>query len=398
MRSLSSRFFLFFFLIPPGLFALEGPVIGSRAAALLDGATLTILYGKNMDELIPPASLTKLMTIHLALKRAAVEKNLLDEPEDVPPAAWAVNQPPRSSLMFLGPGQRVTLRELLLGLAIPSGNDAAVAVALRFAPTVEDFAQEMTGEARAFGMEKTIFVEPSGVSERNLTTAREFALFCARYLALHPQALRDYHSVPEFAYPQAENVGPAYREKPGTILQYNRNPLLGRVDGVDGLKTGYIDEAGYNMALSARRGDTRFIAVLLGAPAQTGGDKVREQDSRNILAWAFENFRTIRPPEVEIPPVRVWKGRADQVNAVAGERLVFTAPVDRTAWISWRVEPVVPLVAPLAQGEKAGDLVFFDSKGELKRIPLLTAAAVETGSLFKQLWDGIRLYFWKPNG
>jgi D-alanyl-D-alanine carboxypeptidase (penicillin-binding protein 5/6) len=359
----------------------------------MDAATGTILFEKNGDEEIPPASLTKLMTIHIALEEAASGRVSLEEAGSPPRESWYTSQPPRSSLMFLAPGQRVSLRELLLGLAVPSGNDAAVAVALRFAPTVGDFVERMNREAGRMGLEKTRFTDPSGISEFNLTTAREFALFCREYLRLHPASLRDFHSVAEFAYPRAENLGGAARERPGTILQYNHNTLLGSFPGVDGLKTGYIDEAGYNIALTAARQGTRFIAVILGAPAHNRGDRIRDEDGRRLLSWAFASFKTLRPLIDPPKPVRVWKGKADYVEIIPGEALEFTIPADRGTGLRGEALLLSPLIAPLPSGSEAGSLVLYDEGGELRRIPLLTVEEVGEGGFFKRLWDSIRLFF-----
>jgi D-alanyl-D-alanine carboxypeptidase (penicillin-binding protein 5/6) len=342
------------------------------------------------------------MTIHIALEEVAAGRASLDEIVSLPRQSWAINQPPRSSLMFLAAGQRVSLRELLLGLAVPSGNDAAVAVALRFEPTVADFAERMNAEARRLGMKATRFVEPSGISEYNFTTAMEFAGFCREYLAAHPEVLRDYHGVAEFAYPKAENVAERYQDKPGTIVQYNRNTLLGRLEGVDGLKTGYIDEAGYNIALTAERGGTRFIAVILGAPAAPGGLRIRDEDGRRLLSWGFENFRTLRTGIGPIEDVRVWKGKANQTGIVpadgewtaqGGHSWVLTTYAGRGGRIRWETEMDDPLIAPLPEGIPVGTLVLYDEIGELRRVPLLTTAAVEKGNFFKRLWDSIRLFF-----
>ncbi|MDR2747680.1 MAG: serine hydrolase, partial [Treponema sp.] len=138
----------------PGLLEPSNPApkIASRAALLLDAETGTVLYEKNADEPIPPASLTKLMTAHIALRETAAGRISLDERMQPPRESWAVNQPPRSSLMFLAAGQQVSLRELLLGMAVPSGNDAAVAVALRLAPSVADFVEMMNREAQNLGL------------------------------------------------------------------------------------------------------------------------------------------------------------------------------------------------------------------------------------------------------
>jgi D-alanyl-D-alanine carboxypeptidase (penicillin-binding protein 5/6) len=384
--------------------AKNAPALGSRAAVLMDAETGALLYAKNPDELIPPASLTKLMTIHVALKTAAAENASLDETVELPRQSWAINQPPRSSLMFLAAGQRVTIRELIMGLAVPSGNDAAVAIALRFAPSVEAFVERMNGEARFLGLAKTRFVEPSGISEYNITTAREFALFCREYLSLHPETLAEFHSAPEFAYPKAENVAEQYRVNPGTIVQQNHNRLLDNgnsgsrstnaVEGVDGLKTGYIDEAGYNIALTAARRETRFVAVILGAPP-TGraGERIRDEDGRNLLNWGFDNFKTLHPGIPEQEPLRVWKGKTDYVTCVPGETLNFTTVSSRGAGLRWKGEYDEPLTAPLPAGSKVGTIVLSDNFGELRRIPLVTVENIERGGFFKRFFDSARLFF-----
>jgi D-alanyl-D-alanine carboxypeptidase (penicillin-binding protein 5/6) len=295
--------------------------------------------------------------------------------------------------MFLAAGQRVSLRELLLGLAIPSGNDAAVAVALRLAPSAEAFAALMNREARRLGLVNTYFVEPSGISEYNVTTALEFARFCRVYLSLHPETLAELHSVPEFAYPKPENVGEAYRDRPGTIVQYNHNRLLGKVEGVDGLKTGYIDEAGYNIALTAERKGTRFIAVLLGAPAGHGGDRIRDEDGRNLLTWGFDHFKTLRPETGPLPPLRVWKGRTDWVPVIPGEPLEFTVYAERGNVLNREIVPADPVVAPLPADSIVGTLILSDDMGELRRIPLVSAEAVPAGTWWKRFRDGLALSF-----
>ena len=369
------------------------PQIASRAALLLDAETGTVLYEKNADEPIPPASLAKLMTAHIALREAASGKVSLDERTQPPRESWAINQPPRSSLMFLAAGQQVSLRELLMGLAVASGNDAAVAVALRLAPSVAEFVEMMNREARNLGLENTRFTEPSGISEENITTAREFALFCRNYLFLYPETLGEFHSIPEFAYPKAENVAERYREKPGTIVQYNHNSLLKDFPGTDGLKTGYIDEAGYNIALTAQREGTRFILVLLGAPAVWGGDKMRDEDGRKLLAWAFDEYRTIRPIIADPEPVRLWKGKEEEVRLLIAEEPDFTGPRDRGRQLYLSTELVDPLIAPLAAAEQVGTLILSDDQGELRRIPLLTTKNYEEGGFFRRLWDSVRLFF-----
>jgi len=365
----------------------------SQSAVVMDASTGTIVYYKNPDDEIPPASLTKLMTMHLALREIALGRASLNEIITPPVESWAVNQLPGSSLMYLAQGQTLSLRELMLGMAVFSGNDAATAAALRFAPTVEEFIQMMNMEAAAMGLNKTRFVDASGYSEENMTTARELAELCRIYLQAHPESLGDFHSVREFAYPRAENAPPERRENPGTRLRRNNNNLLGKVEGVDGLKTGYIPESGYNIALTAERSGTRFIAVILGAPSEWGGDKKRDEDGEKLIEWAFERYKTIRPDIGALPPVRIWKGKDNYAMIAPEEQLDFTALAERGRQLSWETELEEPLVAPLYAGQKVGSLVLYDNLGELRRVTLVAAQNAERGGFFKRLFDSIRLFF-----
>jgi len=371
------------------------PETGSQAVVVVDAETGTVIYTKKAFDEIPPASLTKLMTMHLVLNEVNEGRASLDDIVPIGKESWAQNQPPRSSLMFLAPGQIVTLREIMLGLAIPSGNDAAVAAALFVAPSVDDFARTMTREARRMGLTKTRFVEPSGISEDNMTTAAEFAAFCMEYIRLHPYSLSEFHSVREFAYPKSTNMPEAFRNNPRTIVQPNRNNLLGVFPGVDGLKTGYIDEAGYNIALTAQQNGTRFIAIILGAPAAPGGARIRDRDGERLLTWAFGNFKTVRPETPPLEKVKLWKGRDKQVSLQFAEPLAFTAPLDRAASLRYAVRINEPLIAPLPASYPVGWFVLADDVGELRRVQLVTAREYEQGNIFKRIWDSIRLLFWK---
>ena len=369
----------------------DAPEIGSRAAVMIDAETGALLYSKNPDEEISPASLTKLMTLHLVMREIEEGRASYDEIIPVTVESWAQSQPPRSSLMFLAPGQIVTLREIMVGLSVSSGNDAAVALALRLAPNMDIFARMMTEEARRMGLYVTRFTESSGISEYNITTAGEFAYFCRQYIRLHPYSLTDLHSVPVFSYPLAHNVPEIYRNNPRTITQENRNNLLKTFPGVDGMKTGYIDESGYNIALTAQREDTRFIAVILGTPAESGA-RIRDEDGTRLLSWAFENFKTVRA-DVYLEKERLWKGKENEVRLILGEGADFTSPLDRANTLIYETVIPDPLIAPLPAGFLAGYLVISDEYGELNRVPLVTAYSYERGNFFKRLWHSILLLF-----
>lgn len=374
---------------------LSVPRVLSRSALIMDVNTGVVLYEKNADLEIPPASLTKLMTIHLALKDVAAGRVSLDDLVDLPRQTWAVNQSPGSSLMFLGPGQRVTLRELILGMAVASGNDAAVATALHLAPTVKDFVLRMNAEAQSMGLVKTHFADPAGISALNSTTAREYALFCQQYLKLHPEALAQYHSVREFSYPKPENLPESYRNRPGTITQRNRNLLLDTIEGVDGLKTGFINESGYNIALTAQRNGTRFLAVLLGGPGSGSaqGGRFRAQDGENLLTWGFENFKTLKPELPSLGPVRVYKGDKAELNVVSAESLAKTVRLDRGTNLRYKIEYPATLIAPIPKGTRVGELIISDDKGELERLTLQANETVQRGNIFVQIIDSLKLLY-----
>ncbi len=345
--------------------------------------------------------------MHLALQDVAMGKVKLDTVVPIPRAAWAINQSWGSSLMFLGPGQRVTLKELLLGLSVCSGNDAAVAVALFLSPSIHDFAHRMNAEVQRLGLIHTNFVEPSGISEQNSTTAREFAIFCRYYINQHPEALQEYHSVREFAYPKAENVAEAYRDNPRTIVQTNRNLLLDTLPGVDGLKTGYIIESGYNIALTAKRDETRFLAVLLGGPGKSSlhGGQIRAEDGAKLIEWGFENYKTLKVSLPQLPEPKIWKGKENKAKLVLADQplaaqtgividsknVLFTVKKQRGLDVRRRVELVEPLIAPLDAGTIVGQLVVTDTVGILKQIPIEVARPIPQGNIFKRIWDSILL-------
>ncbi|MDR0319894.1 MAG: D-alanyl-D-alanine carboxypeptidase [Treponema sp.] len=392
-----SPFFAFaqFFSTPPALvpYLQTAPEVISRSAVLIDARTGALLYSKNPDAEICPASLTKLMTMHLAMRAIKEGKASFDELIPITVESWAQSQPPHSSLMFLAPGQIVSLREILLGLAVASGNDAAVAAALRLAPSMEEFAKLMTAEARSMGLSVTRFAESSGISQENITTAREFAAFCRRYLILYPTSLEDFHSVPVLSYPMAANVQEGGRNAPGTITQDNRNVLLKSFPGVDGLKTGFIEESGYNIALTAQREQTRFLLVILGAPSQRGGAYIRDTDGANLLSWAFDNFKTVYPQIGKIENARLWKGREDTAEFVIFGSPEFTAPVSRASSLYFETSIPKRLIAPIPAGAPVGELVISDEYGELRRLPLYAAKNYEKGNIFKRIWHSICLIF-----
>jgi len=222
--------------------------------------------------------------------------------------------------------------------------------------------------------------------------------FARRYIELHPKALTELHSLKEFAYPKWENLSPDERQgknqatyKP--ILQQNRNGLLWSFEGVDGLKTGFIDESGYNIALTAKRGDMRLIAVVLGVPGKSDveGTRNREAAGAALLSWGFQNFATVKPAVGTIPPVRVWKGAANQVELEPQRPVVLTVARGMENKVTRTLHQETSAIAPVAKGATLGELIYAADGTEVARVPLVAAADVPQGGFFKRLWDSIRL-------
>jgi D-alanyl-D-alanine carboxypeptidase (penicillin-binding protein 5/6) len=371
----------------------DPPALHARSAILIEARTGAVLFEDHADEPIPPASLAKLMTLQIALER--VETGRLDPARRVTPGsdAWARNMPPRSSVMYLGPNQVVTVHQLMQGLVVDSGNDAAVELADQIAGSISGFAELMNQEAARLGYPSMRFVEPAGISAENRITARDYADFCRRFVAAHPDVLRDLFSLKELTYPLPENLINGNNEKP--ITQSNRNALLGRYEGIDGLKTGYIDEAGYNIAATAERGDMRLIAVLLGVPdvGRMNGAVVRTRESEALLDYGFMNFIVLRPVSDEPLPVRVWKGGQRSVLLGPATDPVVVVPRDREHDVHGHIEQERETLAPVHAGQVLGHLVVLMGDEELTRFPLVAQADVPLGGILRRAFDTLILLF-----
>lgn len=361
-----------------------------KSAILLDYATGQVLFEQNADQPIPPASLTKLMTLHLAYKKIAEGAIKKDQLVNIGKDAWAATMP-GSSLMFLEPGQIVTVGEIMKGIAIPSGNDAAIALADHIAGNVPAFVALMNKEAQDLGFTHMHFADPAGLSPDNVVTAREYAQFARYYIQAHPEALTELHSQPDFTYPMPQNL-PADKKDEKPIHQYNRNNLLGEL-GVDGLKTGFIDQSGYNIALTAKQGDMRLVAVILGAPGanEVEGSRNRAEAGRALLQYGFQNFVTVKPPMPAIKPVRVWKGSANEVALETEQPMLLTVARGLETKLTSTVHQEDTVTAPVTKGEKFGEVIWAADGKEVAKFNLVATSDVKQGGFLKRLWDSIRL-------
>jgi D-alanyl-D-alanine carboxypeptidase (penicillin-binding protein 5/6) len=381
---------------PPSADFAAGSVIA------LDSANGCVLYEKNADAVIPPASMTKLAALYVALAEVAAGRVSLDDEVPLPPESWAENAPPGSSVMGLARGQRVTLRELLLGMAVPSGNDAAVAVAVHIAGSVEAFCARMNAEMRALGLTRTRFADASGYSELNETTPREFAAFARAYILRYPEALPLFHAQKTFAYPQAHNLPAGAKQTPP--VEFRANPVFSAVAGCDGLKTGYIDESGYNLALTARRGGTRFIAVMMNGPGRgmAEGNRYRLKDAAAVSEWAFASFASYAPDAVPPLPLSVLGGTECAAYLVpaygaqltvprpdsAGQAgLPVRTPEEAAAPVSVRLETPLRLARPVPAGTPVGKAVYSLGDAVLAEVPLVADRTIKRAGALKRAVD-----------
>ncbi|HUI71746.1 MAG TPA: D-alanyl-D-alanine carboxypeptidase family protein [Spirochaetia bacterium] len=367
--------------------------LNARSAILIDQTTGRVLFEHNADQPMVPASLAKLMTLHIVYEKLEERSIHREDVVAITSNAWADNQAPGSSLMDLGPGQIVTLEELMKGMAVASGNDAATALAEYVAGSSQKFVSQMNEEAAFLGYKVTRFTDPSGVGAGNVTTAREFADFCRRYITAHPEALEELHSLREFDYPLRQNMADGRLTPGATKKQFNPNFLVWDDFGVDGLKTGHLDNSNFTAAITARRSDMRLIAVLLGVSGRSlkDGSRNRAQDGMSLLRYGFRNDTTRELDVPTLPSLRVWKGRTRDLPIAPRDPIYVTTNTSEWDNLAYAVDVRTPLVAPVARGERVGSLVYTSGDQEVARIPLFAAETVEPAGIARRAWDSVVL-------
>lgn len=382
----------------------------AESAILIDVSNGNILYEKNSTEIIPPASMTKLFAMYVVEEEVRKGNLSYDDIIYLPPESWACNMPPHSSLMFLGEGQIVTLEELLLGLSICSGNDAAYALAYAVCGNMTDFVAKMNQIAVSLGLSHTHFEESSGYSELNTTTAQEMAEFARIYILNHPQSLERFHSVKSFTYPKQKNLAPGDvlqsqdfsqgipRHITMSITQQNTNPLLGKLLGCDGLKTGYIDESGYNLALTATRDNRRFLSVTMKGPGKNSleGQNGRVHDGTNLMEYAFKNFGDLYVEDYFKPIfLKVYGATEKSINLIPAFNIEYeTIPFILGENLKENIDNVKVefsypdfLFGDVNRGQTYGEIKFTLGNYVLDTIPLVADRNVKRSNIIVRLSD-----------
>ena len=358
----------------------QPPEIAARQYILMDLASNQVLAERDADAQADPASLTKLMTAYLVFNALRDKKLTQEQTLPISQRAWAQRKG-GGSLMFIDTTMTPTVAELLRGLIVQSGNDAAVALAEGVGGTVETFVASMNRQAQAWGLKNTQFKNVEGLSEAgHYSSARDVALVAARIVLDHPEHYALY-SIRQYTF--------------NNIKQDNRNMLLGRDPAVDGMKTGYTEAAGYCLVASAVRdtpaGKRRLMSVVLG----TASREARAAESQKLLNWGWQAWDAVRLFEAGKPmaTVPVWKGDKAQARLGAAGGLIVTVPKGEGDKLKTTIERTDPLLAPLKAGQAVGIIKITTSGGGAVTMrPLVVLEPVGLAGIFGRAWDAIRLW------
>jgi len=347
------------------------PTLEAKAWMLLDVNSGQVLAGHKTDERFEPASLTKLMTAYLAF--GALKQKTLKPDQVIPVStrAWKAE----GSRMFIEPNKPVTVDELLHGVIIQSGNDASIALAEAIGGNEEVFAQMMNREAKRLGMTNTNFTNATGLTSPQLyATAEDLAQLVVALIRDYPEHYALY-SQKEYRY--------------NKITQANRNRLLWLDSTVDGVKTGYTDNAGYCLITSAKRGERRLVSVVLG----TASESARASESQKLLNWGFQFYDSVRlyARNQPITELRVWKGAENTLKAGFTSDLYVAVPKGQSGKLKATVESLQPLLAPVSPGQRVATLKLeFDGK-PYRELPVVALEGMPIAGIFGRAWDTLRL-------
>ncbi len=352
----------------------------AQAAFIMDQTTGTVLLDKDADRPLPPASMSKLMTLYMAFEavRRGKADGGLDLNEELPVSEHA--QSYGGSSMFLRSGETVSVEDLLRGIIVLSGNDACVVIAEALSPdgTEYGFARLMTERAEQLGMTNSTFINASGWPQTgHVMSMRDLAILADRLITDFPEFYPMFAET-EFAF---DNRVPSNR--------MNRNPVLSMGIGADGLKTGHTQEAGYGLVGSAKQGDRRIIFVITGLNSTAE----RAQESQAIVNWAFRQFamREVAKAGQQFAQADVWMGAAPTVGLVAGEDLNVLMPALANGDIEAEVVFTGPLEAPIAKGDPLAELVFTPEGLPEKRLPLVADRDVPAGGFVSRVMTAAKV-------
>ncbi|HET9810611.1 MAG TPA: D-alanyl-D-alanine carboxypeptidase family protein [Sphingomicrobium sp.] len=356
-------------------------------AYLIDLSSGAVLFSKNADQKMPPASMAKMMTTEVAFELIERGKLPLDKVCTVRPETWR-KWHSQGSTMFLSAGEQVSIENLLHGIVTLSGNDATVVLAECIAGTEQAFVEQMNALAQQLGVKNSRFCNPIGWPDEDCTyvTARDLATLARATIERHPKLYKQFYDQPSFTWGKTLGSGEA-------ITQANRNPILGKVPGADGLKTGHTEEAGYGFTGSAEQNGRRLIEVLAGMASWND----RVEQSTRLMQWGF-NAWTAKPlfkQGVEVARAEVQMGDSDEVALVAPRDLAVTIPagLSLTRQMHVKVRYDGPIKAPIKKGDEIAQLVVTTGDTEPQIVPLVAGEDVEEAGFFTRAWIGLKSLF-----
>ena len=366
----------------------QPPEVAAKSFLVLDLTSNQTLAERDADASADPASLTKLMTAYVVFTAIRDKKLTLEQTLPVSRRAWEERKG-GGSLMFIDTTMTPKVDELLRGMIVQSGNDAAVALAEGVAGSLDQFVAMMNRQATAFGLKNSQFKNVTGLTEAgHKSSARDLATVAGRIIRDFPD-FYTYYAVKEYKY--------------NNIAQPNRNLLLRRDPTVDGMKTGYTEAAGYCLIASAQRefpnlgpaGSVASKRRLLSVVLNTTSMEARANESQKLLNWGFQAFDTVRlfDDAKAIVSPEVWKGKQNIAKLGAAGGLFVSVPKGEGAKLVTKLERTDPLVAPLTKGQRVGTLKVSTATGlAVTEVPLVVLEAVEEAGIFGRAWDAIRLW------
>ena len=379
MIKIKSLILIIFFSFLSNLFA--SPKIDVKSAIVLDYNSGKILYEIDPDTHIYPASMTKIMTTIIVFDLLKQGKINLDDETVVSENAWRLSQKGFSS-MFIMINDTVTIEELLRGIIVVSGNDACVALAEAIAGSEENFAEIMNEKAKEIGLSNTNFSNSSGINDpQNYSTVRDIAIMSKHLISKYPKYY-EYFKETEFTWDRTGGE---------PITQGNRNPLLYKRIGADGIKTGYLDSEQYSLAASVIGKERRLISVISGFKSK----KARSNESIKVISWALRNTNTYEIAKKESPAFLfdVWLGKKNNVAGYVKEDQYITIQKNELKDLKVSLNYTGPLKAPISKDQEIGNLII-ESGDEEKSIPVYSSESVKKVNFIKSLFLSFNHMIW----